>query len=82
MLKRSNFSNVTIYDHFPTYVQWTFILSALLVIGAGVWFYFISESNRVMTYPAVVLLGWGFSAMAVNSLAFATQLIGPNKVSN
>ncbi|CAH3147478.1 unnamed protein product, partial [Porites lobata] len=59
--------------------KWTFILSALLVIGAGVWFYFISESNRVMTYPAVVLLGWGFSAMAVNSLAFATQLIGPNK---
>ncbi|CAH3147484.1 unnamed protein product [Porites lobata] len=62
--------------------KWTFILSALLVIGAGVWFYFISESNRVMTYPAVVLLGWGFSSMAVNSLAFATQLIGPNKVSN
>ena len=81
ILKRSNFSNLTINDHFHLLLVDVY-LSALLVIGAGIWFYFISESNRVMTYPAVVLLGMGFSSMSVNSLAFATQLIGPNKVSN
>ena len=34
-----------------------------------------------MTYPAVVLLGFGFSIMMVNSLNFAAELIGDNKVS-
>ena len=35
-----------------------------------------------MTYPAVVLLGFGFSSMVVNSLSFAADLIGENKVSS
>ena len=56
-------------------------LSALFVIGAGVWFYFITQSNKVMTYPAVVLLGSGFSIMFVTALSFAAELIGDNKVS-
>ena len=33
-----------------------------------------------MTYPAVVLLGFGFSSMVVNALSFAADLIGENKV--
>ena len=56
-------------------------MASLLVICAGVWFYFITNSNSVMIYPAVVLLGAGFSSMVVNSLSFATELIGDNKVS-
>ena len=56
-------------------------LSASFVIGAGVWFYFITQSNKVMTYPAVVLLGSGFSIMFVTALSFAAELIGDNKVS-
>ena len=62
--------------------QSLFILSALFVIGAGLWFYFITQSNKVMTYPAVVLLGFGFSIMLVNVLSFAAELIGNNKVSS
>ena len=61
--------------------QWCFISAAFLVICAGVWFYLITQSNSVMTYPAVVLLGFGFSSMVVNSLSFAADLIGENKVS-
>ena len=34
-----------------------------------------------MTYPAVVLLGSGFSLMFVTALSFAAELIGDNKVS-
>ena len=52
------------------------------MICAGVWFYFITQSNSVMTYPAVVLLGFGFSSMVVNALSFAADLIGENKVSS
>ncbi|XP_073239858.1 major facilitator superfamily domain-containing protein 12-like [Porites lutea] len=59
--------------------KWSFSLSAVLVIGVGVWFYFITDSTKVMTYPAVVLLGFGFSIMIVNSLSFAAELIGDNK---
>ncbi|KAM7430901.1 Major facilitator superfamily domain-containing protein 12 [Porites harrisoni] len=59
--------------------KWCFVLAALFVITAGVWFYFITKSNRVMTYPATVLLGFGFSAMLVNALSFAAELIGDNK---
>ena len=51
-------------------------------MGAGVWFYFITKSNRVMTYPATALLGFGFYAMLVNALSFAAELIGENKVSS
>ena len=61
--------------------QCLFMLSALLVMGAGLWFYFINQSNKVMIIPAVVLLGFGFSAMLVNALSFAAELIGDNKVS-
>ena len=35
----------------------------------------------MLTYPAAALLGFGFSAMFVNALSFATDLIGDNKVS-
>ena len=74
------------YFNFNTSVfiffQWCFVLAALFVITAGVWFYFITKSNRVMTYPATVLLGFGFSAMLVNALSFATELIGDDKVSS
>ena len=56
-------------------------MSALLAVGAGVWFYFITEPTKAMTYPAVVLLGFGFSIMIVNSLNFAAELIGDNTVS-
>ena len=35
----------------------------------------------MLTYPAAVLLGFGVSAMSVNALSFATELIGDNKVS-
>ena len=42
--------------------------------------YFITQSNTVMIYPSVVLLGLGFSSMLVCSLSFATELIGENKV--
>lgn len=56
-------------------------MAALLAVGAGVWFYFIAEPTKVMIYPAVVLLGFGFSIMIVNSLNFAAELIGDNTVS-
>jgi len=59
--------------------KWCFILASLLVIGAGVLFYFTTQSNSVMTYPAVALLGFGFSSMLVNALSFAAGLIGENK---
>ena len=57
------------------------MLSALLVMGAGLWFYFITQSNKVMIMPAVVLLGFGFSAMLVIALSFVAELIGDKKVS-
>ena len=38
------------------------------------------ESGKTMIYPAVTLLGFGFSLMLVNSLSFATDLIGDNTV--
>ncbi|XP_078358319.1 uncharacterized protein LOC144643058 isoform X2 [Oculina patagonica] len=57
----------------------SFILAGLLVIGTCVWFYFITQSTRVLTYPAAALLGFGFSAMFVNALSFATELIGDKK---
>lgn len=62
-------------------LQWCFITATLLVICAGVWFYFIIKSNKVMIYPAVIVLGFGFSTMLVNSLSFTTELIGEHKVS-
>ncbi|XP_078355288.1 major facilitator superfamily domain-containing protein 12-like, partial [Oculina patagonica] len=57
----------------------SFILAGLVVIRSCVWFYFITQSTRVLTYPAAALLGFGFSAMFVNALSFATELIGDNK---
>ena len=73
---------LTLLALFLFFFQWCFVLAALFVITAGVWFYFITKSNRVMTYPATVLLGFGFSAMLVNALSFAAELIGDNKVSS
>lgn len=62
--------------------QWSFIVAALTVIGSCLWFMRITQSTRVFTYPAVVLLGFGSSAMFVNALSFATELIGENKASS
>ncbi|XP_068741817.1 major facilitator superfamily domain-containing protein 12-like [Montipora capricornis] len=56
-----------------------FTIGALLVDCSGVMSYFITQSNTVMIYPSVVLLGFGFSSMLVCSLSFATELIGENK---
>ncbi|XP_068711784.1 major facilitator superfamily domain-containing protein 12-like [Montipora foliosa] len=56
-----------------------FTIGALLVVCSGVMSYFITQSNTVMIYPSVVLLGFGFSSMLVCSLSFATELIGENK---
>ncbi|XP_068744016.1 major facilitator superfamily domain-containing protein 12-like [Montipora capricornis] len=56
-----------------------FTIAALLVVCSGVMSYFITQSNTVMIYPSVVLLGLGFSSMLVCSLSFATELIGENK---
>ena len=61
--------------------QWSFIVAALTVTGSCLWFLRITQSTKVFTYPAVVLLGLGSSAMLVNALGFATELIGDNKVS-
>lgn len=38
------------------------------------------ESGKVTIYPVVILLGFGFSMMLVNSLGLGTELIGDNKV--
>ncbi|XP_068744024.1 major facilitator superfamily domain-containing protein 12-like isoform X2 [Montipora capricornis] len=56
-----------------------FTIAALLVVCSGVMSYFITQSTTAMIYPAVVLLGLGFSSMLVCSLSFATELIGENK---
>ncbi|XP_068711315.1 uncharacterized protein [Montipora foliosa] len=56
-----------------------FTFAALLVVCSGVMSYFITECNTAVIYPAVVLLGLGFSSMLVCSLGFATELIGKNK---
>ena len=60
--------------------QWTFTAAAATVIGSCAWFLNITQSTRVSTYPAVILLGFGSSAMFVNALGFATELIGDNRV--
>nr|XP_058946827.1 uncharacterized protein LOC131774768 isoform X1 [Pocillopora verrucosa] len=62
--------------------KWSFIVAALTVTGSCMWFLRINQSSRVFTYPAVVLLGLGSSAMLVNALGFATELIGDNKGSS
>lgn len=62
--------------------KWTFTVAVLTVIGSCVWFAHITQSTRVLTYPAVILLGFGSSAMFVNALGFATELIGDNKASS
>ncbi|XP_027060531.1 uncharacterized protein LOC113687031 isoform X2 [Pocillopora damicornis] len=62
--------------------KWSFIVAALTVTGSCLWFLRINQSSRVFTYPAVVLLGFGSSAMFVNALGFATELIGDNKGSS
>ncbi|XP_074614271.1 uncharacterized protein LOC141874024 isoform X2 [Acropora palmata] len=57
-----------------------FIFGAIFVCSAGVMSYFMEpEFSKVMVYPTVILLGFGFSSMLVNSLSFATELIGENK---
>ncbi|XP_074615007.1 uncharacterized protein LOC141874601 [Acropora palmata] len=57
------------------------IFAAIFAIIAGVTSYFMeaeSWTSKVMIYPTVILLGFGFSSMFVNSLSLATELIGKN----
>ncbi|XP_015748314.1 PREDICTED: uncharacterized protein LOC107328107 [Acropora digitifera] len=67
----------------PSYIatgNLCFIFGAIFVCSAGVMSYFMEpEFSKVMVYPTVILLGFGFSSMLVNSLSFATELIGENK---
>ncbi|XP_029192077.2 uncharacterized protein LOC114958465 [Acropora millepora] len=57
-----------------------FIVSTILVSSSGVITYFLKpESGKVAIYPVVILLGFGFSMMLVNSLGLGTELIGDNK---
>ncbi|XP_067038459.1 uncharacterized protein [Acropora muricata] len=57
-----------------------FIFAAISVSSSGVMTYFMEpESSEKLIYPAVILLGFGFSLMHVNSLNFGTELIGDNK---
>ncbi|XP_068744025.1 major facilitator superfamily domain-containing protein 12-like [Montipora capricornis] len=74
------------YSYLPFFLIYTldltkgcFTIAALLVVCSGVMSYFITQSNTVMIYPSVVLLGPGFSSTLVCSLSFATELIGENK---
>lgn len=61
--------------------QLCFIVSTILVSSSGVITYFLKpESGKVAIYPVVILLGFGFSMMLVNSLGLGTELIGDNKV--
>ncbi|XP_015774170.1 PREDICTED: uncharacterized protein LOC107352346 isoform X2 [Acropora digitifera] len=57
-----------------------FIFATISVSSSGVMTYFMEpESSEKLIYPAVILLGFGFSLMHVNSLNFGTELIGDNK---
>jgi len=57
-------------------------LAASLVICGAVWSYFQTPSTRQVTYAPVILIGFGMSVMYVMALAFITDLIGENKVSD
>ena len=61
-------------------LQWTYCLAASVVVGTAVWFYFITQSIKSVTYAPTILVGAGTSAMIVMSLTFLTDLIGENKV--
>ena len=65
---------------FSLYLQWTYCLAASVVIGAAVWFYFITQSIKSVTYAPTILVGAGTSAMIVMSLTYLTDLIGEDKV--
>jgi len=52
------------------------------VISGAVWSYFQTPSTRQATYAPVILIGFGMSVMYVMALAFITELIGENKVSD
>ena len=60
--------------------QWTYCVAAASLIGAAVWFYFISESAAYLAYPAAVAVGVTSAMMVAMSLTFLTDLIGENKV--
>ena len=64
----------------PLYLQWTCCLAASVVVGAAVWFYFITQSIKSVTYAPTILVGAGTSAMIVMSLTYLTDLIGEDKV--
>ena len=53
-----------------------------MVIGAAVWFYFLTQSSKTQAYAPTILTGCGMSATFVMSQAFLTDLIGDNRVRN
>ena len=55
-------------------------MAASVVIGAAVWFYFLTQSSKAQAYVPTILIGIGMSATFVVALAFLTELIGDNKV--
>ena len=55
-------------------------MAAVLVIGAAVWFYFLTLSTKSFTYAPTIMVGTGMSAMFVMALNYITELIGDNKV--
>ena len=57
-------------------------MAASLVIGGLVWSYFQTPSTRQATYAPVIIIGFGMSVMYVMALAFITEVIGENKVSD
>ena len=73
-------NNTNLIFRFSLYLQWTYCLAAFVVVGTAVWFYFITQSIKSVTYAPTILVGAGTSAMIVMSLTYLTDLIGEDKV--
>ena len=51
-----------------------------MVLGAAVWFYFLTPSSKAQAYAPTILTGSAISATFVMALTFVADLIGDNKV--
>ena len=65
---------------FAIFPQWTYLVGALLVIGASVYYYFLTAELNKSAYAPVILTGSGMSIMYVMALTFATELVKEDKV--